>query len=177
MNIFRAILYVLSWIPVGIINLALLLIGIPLIAVLAIWPMSKWPRWTWIWQNEEDQGEPGWYAKRFPELSPWFRRWRYTAFRNPVNNHRYLFTEPESYKTSGDPEAFNMDGKDLERLGIRSSSGWRWSGFFAGYKRTWLNKTPGKYSEFYVCWKVGSPVPGLGFTLQNRFNRPYIKIY
>jgi len=175
MNIFRASLYILSWIPVGIINLALLLIGIPIVGYFARWPQERWPSWTWLWQNDEDQGDPNWYQLRFPELSPYMRRFRYMAFRNPVNNHRFVFKEPRTFKTAGDPEAFNYDGKSLLAAGIRSSSGWRYSGLFAGYKRTWL-KGPGKYSEIYFGWKVGSPVPGLGFTVQLRFNRPYIKV-
>lgn len=190
MNIFRAGLYILSWIPVGAINFALLLIGIPLIAVLSFWPMRKWPRWTWIWQNDGDavvwelgamrppHDVPRWYYEKYgPKGEGWsaYRlRFAYMAIRNPVNNHRFLFTEPESFNTSGDPAAFDTEGFDLEKRGIRSASGWRWSGFFAGYKRTWL-KGPGKYSEFYIGWKVGSAVPGLGFTLQTRFNRDYIK--
>lgn len=222
MNIFRAGLYILSWIPLFIINFVLLLIGIPIVGFYAYWPQSEWPSWTWLWQNDEDQGEPNWYELRFPDGAPWLfipvfdlkwelrlgenmggfdpamvlttlrwrnskdrvlarysayaRRFQYMAFRNPVNNHRFIFKDRTVYKTSGDPEAFDHGGRSLEKAGIRLSAGWRWSGPFAGYKRTWLNKTPGKYSEFYTGWKLGSPVPGLGFTLQTRFNRPYIKV-
>jgi len=187
MNKFRALLYILSWIPVGAINFLLLLVGIPIVAILSFWPMKSWPRLTWIWQNDGDATDPVlgasvghdvpvWYYKKYgPKGEGWsaYRlRFAYMAIRNPVNNHRFLFTEPESFKSSGDPDAFDMEGHLLEKRGIRSASGWRWSGFFAGYKRTWL-KGPGKYSEFYIGWKIGSAVPGLGFTLQLRFNRDY----
>jgi len=202
MNPFKALLYIISWLPLFVINFALLLVGIPLVALFAGLEQKDWPRWTWLWQNEEDAGAPGWYGKRFPDGSPWLmlrlgenmggfdpdtligfrhnkwvRQWKYSAFRNPVNNHRFIFEDRVKFKTAGDPNAFNYDGKSLRAAGLRSSSGWRWAGFFAGYKRTWLNKTPGYYSEFYIGWKVGSATPGLGFTLQTRFNRPYIKVY
>ena len=202
MNPFKAAAHIVSWLLIGALNFALILVGIPLVALFAGLDQKDWPRWTWLWQNEEDQGAPGWYGKRFPDGSPWMmlrlgenmggydpnmligfrhnkwaRQWKYSAFRNPVNNHRFLIDEPVTWATSGDPKAFDYDGKSLERAGIRLSKGWRYKGAFAGYKRTWLNETPGKYSEFYVGWKVGSATPGFGFTLQTRFNRPYIKIY
>jgi len=221
MNKFKAGLHILSWLILGTVNLALLLIGILPVAYFTRWHQDRWPRWMWLWKNNEDQGQPWWYTLRFPDGTPWLfipaidwkwdlllgvnmanidrfkivarlhwkskqrvfarysthtRRFQYMAFRNPVNNHRYIFQDRETFKTSGDPDAFKHDGWSLEKAGIRLSAGWRWSGMFAGYKRTWLNKTPGKYSEFYVGWKVGSATPGLGFTLQTRFNRPYIKL-
>ena len=172
-NKFRAIMYIASWLPLFAINIVLIIVGIPIVGWYARKPMKDWPRWTWLWQNDEDEGDLGWYVKRFSELSPWMRRFRYMAFRNPVNNHRFLFTEPESFNSSGDPLAFDMEGFDLVQRGIQSSSGWRWSGKFGGYKRTWLNG-PDKYSEFYIGWKVGSAVPGLGFTFQLRLKRDFI---
>jgi len=199
MNIFKKLLYILSWIPLGILNFALLLVGIPIVALFAGLDQTEWPRWTWLWQNEEDAGEPWWYIKRFPDGSPWLRirlgenmggfdpnylivfarhnkwvrQWKYSAFRNPVNNHRFLITEPTEYNSVGHPGAFEAEPQTLLLGKRRSCSGWRWSGFFAGYKRTWL-KGPGKYSEIYFGWKVGSEVPGLGFTVQLRFNRDYV---
>lgn len=208
MNKFRAGLYILSWIPVGILNFALLLFGIPLVGYLSRKPMSRWPSWTWIWQNDGDATDeslgaaggdhdiPRWYLKKYYDGKPWLslrlgenmggydpdtlfvfarysmrvRRFQYMALRNPVNNHRFIFDDVIFWKTAGDPAAFDTEGVDLVARGIRSASGWRWSGFFAGYRRIWL-KGPGKYSEFYIGWKVGSRVPGLGFTLQTRFNR------
>jgi len=199
MNPFKKAAHMVSWLLLGIINFALLLVGIPLIAIFAGLPQEDWPRWTWLWQNEEDQGAPRWYETRFPDGSPWLRirlgenmggydpdtlfvfarhnkwvrQWKYSAFRNPVNNHRFLFEDRTDFQVSGDPEAFIHSGRSLEASGERVSKGWRWSGPFAGYKKTWL-KGPGFYSEFYIGWKVGSGVPGLGFTLQLRFNRPFI---
>jgi len=220
MNKFKAGLHVLSWLPLFALRFVLFLLGIPIVAYFARWHQDRWQRWTWVWQNKEDQGEPNWYKLRFRDGTPWIfipaidwkwdlllganmanidrfkivarlhwsskqrvlarystyaRRFQYMAFRNNANNFRYIFDEPEVYSTSGDPDAFSHDGWSLEKAGIRLSAGWRWSGMFAGYKRTWL-KGPGRYSEFYIGWKVGSATPGLGFTLQTRFNRPYIKV-
>ena len=43
----------------------------------------------------------------------------------------------------------------------------RWK---AGYRRVWLNKD-GTYGEIWLGWKLGSPVPGLGFTTQIRLKQ------
>lgn len=201
-------MYILSWIPVGIINLAFLIVGWPIVGYFSRKPMSEWPRWTWIWQNDGDAKDiklgaaggdhdvPRWYLKKFYDGKPWLslrlgenmggfdpdtlfvfarysmrvRRFKYMALRNPVNNHRFIFDDVESFNTLGDPEAFDTESADLERRGLRSASGWRYAGFFAGYRRIWLTGR-GKYSEFYIGWKVGSRVPGFGFTLQIRLNR------
>jgi len=107
--------------------------------------------------------------------SPYVRRFAYMALRNPVNNHRFIFDDVIFWKTTGDPAAFDTEGYHLAKQGIHSASGWRCSGWIAGYRYIWLNKGPNKYSEFYIGWKVGSKVPGLGFTFQLRLNRDFIK--
>ena len=212
MNTFKKLLYILSWLPVGALNLALLLIGIPIVACLARKPMSRWPRWTWLWQNDGDAVDwdlgamrpphdvPRWFFEKFYDGKPWIRirlgenmggynphallvlkrhsqktrRFMYMALRNPVNNHRFIFDDVIFWKTSGDPEAFDTEGYHLARQGILVASGWRYTGWLAGYRYIWLNKGPNKYSEFYIGCKVGSKVPGLGFTFQLRLNRDFI---
>ena len=186
-NKFRAALYILSWIPVGAINLVLLLIGIPIVAWYARDSMDTWPRWTWLWQNDGDATDPKlgasighdvprWYYKKYgPEGEGWSQyrlRFMYMAIRNPVNNHRFLFEDKSTWDTSGDPEAFDTEGIDLLNRGLAHTSGWRWSGPFAGYRRIWL-KGVEQYSEFYIGWKLGSAVPGLGFTFQLRLKRNF----
>jgi len=186
-NKFRGALYIASWIPVGIVNIVLWILGVPIVAWYARDAMDTWPRWTWIWQNDGDASDPKlgasghdvpwWYYKKYgPEgegWSPWRLRFAYMAIRNPVNNHRFLFEDVTSWRVSGDARAFDTEGSDLVRLGIHSAAGWRYTGWIAGFKRTWLNSSS-KYSEFYIGWKVGSGVPGLGFTFQLRLKRDFI---
>ena len=174
-----------AFLPVGFIFL-----GYPIIGYLARWQMTRWPRWTWLWQNDGDAVDwdlgamrpphdvPRWYYKKYgPPGEGWsaYRlRFTYMAMRNPVNNHRFLLKDVTDWKTAGDAAAFDTEGSDLVRKGIKSASGWRYTGLLAGYRRIWLN-SPTKYSELYFGWKVGSGVAGLGFTLQVRLNREHIK--
>ena len=57
-------------------------------------------------------------------------------------------------------------------IGPKVSTASRWVTYkwMASYRRVWLGKE-GKYSEIWFGWKLGSPVPGLGFTVQIRINR------
>jgi len=174
MKTYLKILHILSWIPIFAINIVLWIMGIFVVSWYARDPMDSWPKWTWIWQNDEDQGEPLWYVKKYPDRSPWLRRFLYMAFRNPVNNHRFIFEDKTTWYTDGDLDAFDTEGSDLVRRGIGMAAGWRWAGAFAGYRRIWLNSSI-KYSEFYIGWKVGSSVPGLGFTFQLRLKRDFIR--
>lgn len=210
MNKFKAALYILSWVPLyllltfpllmvwpfigltwwqAFLPVGLIFLGIPIVGYLARKPMSKWPRWTWLWQNDGDavvwelgamrppHDVPRWYYKKHgPDGDGWSAykmRFSYMALRNPVNNHRFLFTDVKAWRTSGDPEAFDTEGSDLIRKGLAHASGWRYAGAFAGWRRIWLNGTD-RYSEVYFGWKVGSAVPGLGFTFQLRLKRDFI---
>lgn len=189
MNPLKKLLYILSWLPVGALNLVLLLVGIPIVAYFARWPMRRWPSWTWLWQNDGDAKDvslgaaggdhdiPRWYLKKYgPNGEGWSAyklRFVYMALRNPVNNHRFIFDDVLFWKTAGDESAFDTEGSDLVRQGLTSVSGWRYAGLIAGYRRIWLTG-PDTYSEFYIGWKVGSQVPGLGFTLQIRLKREFI---
>jgi hypothetical protein len=184
----KKLLYILSWLPVGALNVVMLLIGIPVVAYFARWPMRRWPSWTWIWQNDGDAKDvslgaaggdhdiPRWYLKKHgPAGDGWSAyklRFCYMALRNPVNNHRYIFEDVDTWRTWGAPMAFDTEASHLDKLGLKNASGWRYSGLIAGYKFIWISG-PGKYSEFYIGWKVGSRVPGLGFTFQLRLKRDF----
>lgn len=48
------------------------------------------PRWLWLYGNDEDGLEPLWWAVARPEWSRFRRAWVWAAFRNPVNNLRFV---------------------------------------------------------------------------------------
>lgn len=171
MSLIKKILYILSWIPAFIFSVVALILG--LIAVPIALLFSRWPKILWLWGNDEE-GCPMWWdiiasagtegriAQRFPCF------WWY-AIRNPVNNARYIFKDREA-NISGNWVQSSMEAQDMIDHYRDDVHQWRWSGPFAGYRRVWLTEA-GKYSEFWIGWKVGSTVPGMGFTLQYRRNR------
>lgn len=146
-----------------IIKLTLAILGAVLVVPVALklgTDMKKLP----IWGNKEE-GPPKWFLDKDRPLPNW---WWYSV-RNPVNNMRYLFEDPVDYEVEGwAPNS--MEAYDLINNELDSASYWRYKGPFAGYRKVWLTDE-GKYSEFWVGFKVGSTVPGLGFTLQWRRNR------
>lgn len=192
MNLLKKLLYIVSWIPV------ILLLTFPLLMVWPFVDLAAWqaflpvglifigaviviplalkfklnmetlflygnreegcPDW---WKNSAAAGEEGKLAKKFP-------CWWWFAVRNPVNNLRFFFKdrEPTYEGWPGDP----MEAGDLLEKGVRKASRWAYSGPFAGYRRVWLNNNT-EYSELWIGWKVGSPVPGLGFATQFRYKR------
>lgn len=178
MNITLKILYVLSWIPVAAIKITLALLGLFVIPIaLSINRTStQWPKLFWIWGNQENV--PGWwqlssmkhwYTEKFPNF------WWY-AVRNPVNNAQFIFDDPELYATETNwSMTEKMEAAEMVEANQRMASIWRWSGPFAGYRRVWIVGETfddfGKYSEIWFGWKVGSTVPGMGFTMQVRLNR------
>lgn len=173
MKTYQKYLYAISWIIPGVIKFVLAVIGL-----LTVWIALKfdtWPRLLWIWGN--DEGIPKeWYD----------REWHWYAIRNPVNNMRYLLKDrPAKVITrysNGNVRTVNagMEPSYLISVGAIWAARWAWSGPFAGYRRVWLGpefvdlgdgvrfKT---YSEIWIGWKIGSGVPGLGFTFQLRFKR------
>jgi len=173
MKTYQKYLYAISWITPALIKLVLAVVGL-----LTVWialQFDTWPRVLWIWGN--DEGIPKTWAGR---------QWHWLAIRNPVNNLRYLLTDHAAQiATTFDDgtEAigkFNIEPTNLINNDIKSAARWTWWGPFAGYRRVWLGpeyvdlgdgvrfKT---YSEIWIGWKIGSGVPGLGFTAQFRFKR------
>lgn len=179
MNKLVKTLHILSWIPIFLIKLGLVILGLFFIPLFLInrdqkkyeldgrYFSSMWG----LWDNVEE-GCPEWWLKMD---KPWYKdlfpRWWWFAIRNPVNGFRFIFKDVEwkSVNVEGWPNR-QMEAQDLLDHEIKSISRWTYKGPFAGYRKIWLTK-PGKYSEVWFGWKVGSDVPGLGFTTQIRRNR------
>jgi hypothetical protein len=155
----RKIAYVVSWLPVIVIKLSLALIGLILVPVgLAL---RRWPRVLWLWGNREHPVSP------LAGVS----NYRWLAIRNPVNNSRFIFKDREPTILGNWSDARGpMEAAQIIEAGYGVAWRWSYSGPFAGYRRVWINSS-GKYSEFWIGWKVGSAVPGMGFTLQLRLKR------
>ena len=86
-----------------------------------------------------------------------------------------------------------MEAQELLDNNVNKAYLWRWNGPFASFRIVWLNgfvpeedvgeepfivpkhlinmATADSYNEFWIGWKVGSTVPGMGFTLQLRLKR------
>lgn len=48
------------------------------------------PKWLWLWGNDEDGYDPLWWIIARKEWRPFRRMWIWAAFRNPVNNLRFI---------------------------------------------------------------------------------------
>ena len=154
----KKLAYILSWVPVFVVRYIILgLMGLVIVPIAL--RFKKWPKVFWLWGNDEE-GCPDWWDGSCYE---WY------ATRNSVNNHRFLFKDRPA-TLSGNWGSGRMEAQDLLNKGVRSANRWATNGIFAGYRRVWLKK-PGKYSEYWIGWKVGSGVPGMGFTAQLRLNR------
>ena len=86
--------------------------------------------------------------------------WR--AFRNPANNIRYRFTQPEQTNIRGhhNPE------KSVRNRMVRRATRQQWAGPYYEYWRVWRTKD-NLIAELRIGWKF-SPVPGFAPTLQFR---------
>jgi len=176
----KKLLYILSWIPVILLKIFLILLGLIAVPFALIGRTQKhfkhhgryFAKMWWLWDNKEE-GCPEWWLKIAPDknfIAKAFPRWWWFAIRNPVNGFRYIFEDRDpKYITN-----WNMD-RPMEAMELIESAQnmayrWAYNGAFAGYRRVWLTK-PGKYSEVWFGWKIGSTVPGMGFTSQIRLNR------
>jgi len=192
----RKAMYILSWIPLVLLHTfpllmvwpfadiaawqAFLPVGLIFLGVITV-PIAllfdDWPKLLWLWGNDEE-GCPAWWGeqalakggfiKRFP-------RWWWYVVRNPVNNLRYVFDDREA-NYSGNWATQEMEAHSLLGASILSAYRWAFNGAFAGYRSVWINPELNKagnitYSEFWIGWKPGSTVPGMGFTMQYRRNR------
>ena len=187
----QRILYVASWIPVTLLFTFPLLIFWPFVSMTmwtALTPIGliflglvavpfgikyNWPRYLWLWGNDEE-GCPEWWLKQAAsgeegKLAQRFPCWWWYAIRNPVNNHRFIFRDRADVKEETNFEG-RLEAPDLLEAGQQMGYRWAWAGPFAGYRRVWLAGQD-KYSEIWFGWKVGSEVPGLGFTFQVRLKR------
>lgn len=189
----RKLWYIFSWIPVGIFHIATMLAGLVIVPVaihLSEGKKEQWPDLFWLWGNDEEfvpewwlirartleyYDDDKWYEKVNIWLIKKFPRFWWFAVRNPVNNFRYIFKDRiATYDTNWD-QTIPMEAPQMLAKGQQMAYRWAYNGVFAGYRRVWLTGTDGdgsypKYSEIWVGWKVGSTVPGMGFTTQYRPN-------
>lgn len=177
-------LYILSWVPMTLIHWALILLGlivVPLGLLMQHMSLNRsepdkghWPTVLWLWGNDEEWVPAWWlYDAREHWYTRYVPRFWWLAIRNPVNNFRFLFEDREANReTDWDLEHLGvpMEAPHMINAGYRSAYEWAWSGPYAGYRRVWLQGED-TYSELWIGWKVGSSVPGLGFTTQLRRKR------
>lgn len=151
-----------AFLPVGLVPLGAFVV-VPL-ALLFKADMRTLP----IYGNKEE-GYPKWFDSYVQDF--WYKkifpRWWWFSIRNATNNIRYLFDDTKPFKTIG-WQGEVMEAHTLIAAGVKSASRWRYRGLMAGYRKVWLNKDGETYGEMWFGWKVGSKVPGLGFTTQVR---------
>lgn len=130
----------------------LLLIPI-LLAGLVVVPVGSlfkdWPRWLWLFGNEDEPYYGTWWGK-----VKWYSR-------NPVANMRKLFKEPDWVVTFGATDS--MD--EIAGWQVR----WRHSVFADSLRITAgpPDRSKGK-RELYFGWKIRSKTPGVGFATSLR---------
>lgn len=148
------------------------------------WRDRKW----WPWGNAEE-GCPQWWLDKAANMTvskdaPWYKRFRvktivnfprywWYSVRNPANNMRYWFKDVPASRTRAafDPVSWppevQMEPHQMESRGYSTLSRWSWCGWKSGYRKVTLLGGK-KYKELWIGFKVGSAVPGCGFTFQNR---------
>lgn len=188
MNPVRKLAYILSWIPVVLILIALTLLGLVIVPIALLFGSQKkfeekgryFPKLFFLYDNKEE-GCPDWWFKYIERQVPdstgekivqWCRekapRFWWFAIRNSVNGFRWIFKDREP-KYDG-WQKNEMEAQDLIDAGVTKATRWAYSGPFAGYRKITLEGN-GEYSEIWFGWKVGSSVPGMGFAMQRRKNR------
>lgn len=123
------------------------------------------PKLFWLYGNDE----PGFRNEDFDSI--WALLWDRWV-RNPVGNLKYLLE-----KMVGDPNEFNQWGVPRHERGttdpMEAGDTVKWrirqKGLLTSARVTWgePNNSKGK-NEVYFGFKLGSSVPGIGFTTQVR---------
>lgn len=97
----------LQWTALFIIRLALILLGLPIVALAIPFrrlgssasdgrAIANLPRWAWLWGNDFDGllgDKRGWWADNTPfgvAVDSFLAMWWWAAVRNPVNNLRFV---------------------------------------------------------------------------------------
>jgi len=154
------------WFVFGLAKLALGIIG--LIAV----PLSmvgdgrkRTPKMFWLWGNDEK----GFRNEDFDNIHQLLMD---RLFRNPSGNTKYLLAD-----WFGDPEVFaqygvkrHIEGEETDPLELGNGFQWRYRqvGWLNSFRCTWGPPRDEGKKELYFGFKIGSDVPGLGFTFQIR---------
>lgn len=178
MNKLQKLAYILSWIPALAVKFVLWVIGLFVIPFALLFGSQEkfekegrfFPKVFFLWDNKEE-GLPDYWIRAAENkhiVAKTFPKWWWFANRNPVNGMRYIFKDREATYVGwpGEP----MEANDLIEAGVTEASRWAYNGAFAGYRTVKLEGND-EYSEFWIGWKVGSRVPGMGLTLQRRKNR------
>jgi len=192
MNKLLKILYIMSWIPIAFIKLIIVIMGLVLTPFFLInrtqehfnldgrYFAKLWKPW-----DNLEEGCPKWWRDKCA-LQSWkdadgiankfvafmrktFPRWWWFAIRNPANGTRFIFKDRITFKMESDVPNGEIEPHQLIGKGLTSGYKWRYDGPFAGYKEVSIN-ADGTYNEKWFGWKIGSEVPGLGFTVQYRKN-------
>jgi hypothetical protein len=138
---------------------------------------GHWPDMFWLWGNDEE-GCPEWWFTRAAngkagKVAQWFPQFWWYAIRNPVNNMRYLFDDvslSDCYYKSNWQWDKPMEAQQIREAGMGSAFYYIQHSWMSGFRKVWLN-SDGRYSEFWIGWKLASGVPGLGFAMQLRLKR------
>ena len=172
-------LWRIPWLPVqwtGFLCLKYLVlapIGLMMCAPFCWRDCALWPQPFRFWGTDDggnpftwgDHERPAWASRR-----EWLGRWWYCAVRNPVTGFNKLFDDRSDYRSYGSWTATRMEPADLVNAGRSSALRWRVSGWMDGIRYVRVH-TDGRYTEFWIGWKIGSPVPGMGITCQWRRRR------
>lgn len=181
------LLSILLWLPALAVKLALAAIG------LVVVPFTH-PFKNPIYGNREHPVPPLWFVPwptrmidlHLPEKEwVWELRdrledyiWR--AIRNPVNNLRYYFEEPEPDYVAAESNSSYARGALLQPsfnpdwVVRQTADSWAWrfvrSGLFSEFWYLRYSERFDRYFEFRIGWKF-SGVPGFAPTIQLRFGR------
>jgi len=105
----------------------------------------QWPRWAWLWSNEEDGvAGPTWYAARHPKWSGSKIAFFWSALRNPSNNMRFI--------PGINPVIVPKKIAYLEHHTETTSIVYTWQGIFSGLLITFPIR--GRIFRFWWGWKL-----------------------
>lgn len=167
--------HVVLWIVEALVGAALWIVGWPVTVTLALrsaWQLQpsrfftdpygkprllfQWePRWAWlIYGNEEDgiDGSPA-FIVAHRNLPHWLRAVLWSAWRNPVNNLRFVWP----FGISIDPARVRFvsncsNSPQDDWTGERVLWAYAWQGAFAGFWIRWPAR--GGYGQFRIGWKL-----------------------
>lgn len=150
----------LIWAVFGAIKIALLFAGLVAVPLTFIAP-----KLFWLYGNDE----PGFRNEDFDSI--WALLWDRIG-RNPIGNLKYLmekiFGDPDEYKQWG-VERHEKGTSDPMEAGDKFQWRARQSGLLTSIRATWGKPDGSKgKNEIYFGFKLGSNVPGIGFTTQVR---------
>lgn len=105
--------YIPLFILIQLVSLVLTLLGLPivLICLFHYHHYAEWPKWAWLWFNDED----GFGPKR-----GFWNEFNWLAIRNSCNNLRYV----RGVSKPGRPLWYWTNGKHYAKAGWEAGTGW-----------------------------------------------------